>query len=93
MKYIEELGGAVSEEGKYVEEIVMLVTGNLSRSEKALCCVGAGKPICHPAYIHDSYAQRQFLPVVSHSTKPRSHPISYPTLHSEELGLAGKSKL
>jgi len=66
MKYISDLGGREAHDGIFNNEVTMLVSKGLVRSEKLLCCIAAGKPICHPSYIMESMKQSKFLPIVSH---------------------------
>ena len=51
----EKLGGArVESSGEYDSSVTHLISPQLCRSEKLLCCSAGGKWVLHPDYITDS---------------------------------------
>ncbi|XP_076258248.1 mutator 2 [Rhynchophorus ferrugineus] len=55
---IRQLGGSVIDS---VNSCTVLVTEHIKRSQKLLCAVGLGKPICSPQWIVESKKSHEFL--------------------------------
>lgn len=62
-KQLEALGAIVSNSATYESSCTHLICPKLTRNEKLLCCMAAGKWILHSSYVDRCHAAGEFLDV------------------------------